>query len=586
LFLSGDIQKWLKTFSVISFVKISRYVCYNRESFQALYASKELGIAMMMAKIKDAKFHKVGLAFSSDFSQLELAWVNTSTGDIIQAGNIPLTCINANTRIIEDEEALKESILALYDSLDVPRELHVTVILPSLYTRMIPFPSSLNDEEMAMALVSEAERSVLFKRNTPQVDWIKLNEIEAGTLQILLSSYPASEITTLMNCLESLKLPMVGIDTHLTSLVRGLHSTGAIAEDEQKRLLCVVSFTNFAILILEGTTIVSLIEVPLSTQGVDEEHILADIDQDLQGLGDVLFDCTQAIVVKNNPAVTAEGLAKSFARFSEVVLVEQSPETIASLGSEAPLYPCTVEVLGATLYQSLEQLPRFNFMPLEKQTLTYLKDARKKVLWAMIGLNAVAAIIVVAIVGVYLVFNAFKGNELANLEKDVQKYASVTVDQDKLVENIWINKNADLNQNLMVWLIDIQKTLPASSWFNKLDIAFAGGASSLTVEGGSQSPNDITLYRKNLKPSFSTAEMKSTIEPAVLTPSASKDATAATTPTATDSATSSAGLNYYAWSITSAPLGAAPDAAGATPAGATAVAPAATPPAGAPPPGA
>jgi hypothetical protein len=448
---------------------------------------------------------------------------------------------------------------------------------------MIPFPSSLNDEEMSMALVSEAERSVLFKRNAPQVDWIKLNEIEEGTLQILLSSYPASEITTLMNCLESLKLPMVGIDTHLTSLVRGLHSTGAIVEDGQKRLLCVVSFTNFAILILEGTTIVSLIEVPLSTQGVDEAHILADIDQDLQGLGDVLFDCTQAIVVKNNPAVTAEGLAKSFSRFSEVVLVEQSPETIASLGSEDPLYPCTVEVLGATLYESLNQLPRFNFMPLEKQTLTYLKEARKKVLWGMIGLNAVAGIVMVAIIGVYLLMNGLKGGELGNLEKDVQKYASITVDQDKLVENIWINKNADLNQNLMVWLIDIQKKLPASSWFNKLDIAFAAGATTLAIEGGSQSPNDITVYRTHLKPSFSSAEIKSTIEPAVLIPAKSKESATSPAAAVADATTSAlpTELNYYAWSVTSSgsPAAAAAGVGGATPAGATAATtPEATPP--------
>jgi len=526
---------------------------------------------MMMAKIKDAKFHKVGLAFSSDFSQLELAWVNTNTGDIIQAGNIPLTCINANTRIIEDEEALKESILALYDSLGVPKELHATVILPSLYTRMIPFPSSLNDDEMTMALVSEAERSVLFKRNTPQVDWIKLNEIEEGTLQILLSSYLASEITTLMNCLESLKLPMVGIDTHLTSLVRGLHSTGSIVEDGQKRLLCVVSFTNFAILILEGTTIVSLIEVPLSTQGVSEEHILQDIDQDLQGLGDVLFDCSQAIVVKNNPAVTVEGLAKSFSRFSEVVLVEQSPETIASLGSESPLYPCTVEVLGATLYESLEALPRFNFMPIEKQSLTYIKDMRKKVLWGMIGLNAVAGLIMVAIVGVYFLLNTLKSTELANLEKDMQKYASVTVDQNKLIENLWINKNAELNQNLLVWLIDIQKNLPVSSWFNKLDVAFAAGESAITIEGGSQSSNDITLYRKHLNPPFTSAEVKSKIEPAVFSmkPSGEKEgsdgsgessmkaidpSTKGSTATFAE-AVSSGGLNYYAWSVTAGKLG-------------------------------
>jgi hypothetical protein len=533
---------------------------------------------MMMAKIKDAKFHKVGLAFSSDFSQLELAWVNTSTGDIIQAGNIPLTCINPNTRVIEDEEALKESILALYDSLGVPKELHATVILPSLYTRMIPFPSSLNDDEMAMALVSEAERSVLFKRNTPQVDWIKLNEIEEGTLQILLSSYLASEITTLMNCLEALKLPMVGIDTHLTSLVRGLHSTGSIVEDGQKRLLCVVSFTNFAILILEGTTIASLIEVPLSTQGVSEEHILQDIDQDLQGLGDVLFDCTQAIVVKNNPAVTAEGLAKSFSRFSQVVLVEQSPETIASLGSESPLYPCTVEVLGATLYESLGELPRFNFMPIEKQSLTYIKDMRKKVLWGMIGLNAVAGFIMVAIVGVYFLLNTIKGSELANLEKDVQKYASVTVDQNKLVENLWINKNAELNQNLLVWLIDIQKNLPVSSWFNKLDIAFVAGESAITIDGGSQSSNDITLYRKHLKPSFTSAEVKSKIEPAMFSFKPSGESSTKDSTTTTAEAASSGGLNYYAWSVTSGKLGDSASSSGSA-APASAPAPATTPPA-------
>lgn len=534
-----------------------------------------------MEKLKDAKFNKVGLAFSSDFSQLELAWVNTQTGDIIQAGHTPLACINPNTRVIEDPDSLRESILSLYDLLGVPTELHATVILPSLYTRMIPFPASLNDDEMAMALTSEVERSVLFKRNVPQVDWIKLNETEDGTLQVLLSSYPASEIDTLIGCLEPLKLPIVGIDTHLTSLLRGLHSTGTIPQDRERRLLCVVSVSNFAILVLEGTTILTLVEVPLSTQGGTEEQLLADLDQDLLGLGDYLFDCVQAIVVKNTDAVTIEGLARSFSRFSDVILVEQSVDTIASLGSETPMYPCSVEVLGASLFESLKEVPRFNFLPLEKQTLTCLKEARQKALLVMVGLNVVACAIVGCVLAAFMLGNTLKGNELSTLEKDVEKNATVKIDQNHLLENLWLNKNLDHNRSILTWLIDIEKKLPPASWFKSLDVAFTSGDAQLTVMGGSQGSNEITAYRQALKPSFISTDVKSKIEPAefsveddtaVVSSTAGTDPASPTTvqppATGTTEATTPP-LNYYAWTVTAGTPPAAAGAAATAPVAAT-----------------
>ena len=135
-------------------------------------------------------------------------------------------------------------------------------------------------------------------------------------------------------------------------------------------------------------------------------------------------------------------------------------------------------------------------------------------------------------------------------------------------------------------MIDIQKNLPVSSWFDKLEVAFAAGESAITVEGGSQSSNDITVYRKYLKPSFASSEVKSEIEPATfsLKPSEqAKEAGQESTPVTNGSAATSGnaatppeGLNYYAWSVTTGKLGDTAATVAATTPAATSATPATT----------
>jgi hypothetical protein len=444
----------------------------------------------------------VSLAFSSDFLRLELVWINTQSGQIINAGYIPITSVDLTTRAILTPDNLMESVQSLFQELNIPPNLPVTLMLPSFYTRLLGLPPGMNEKDVQQVLVGEAERSVLFKREAPTVDWLFLNVEDDQNEYCVYTAYPLSALNDLLAILNQLKINLCSVETNVSAVIKGLISTGTLANDAQKRLVTILNETNSTTLLLEGAHISSLIEAPVSPQNINPSDIVSDLKQDIVGLSDLLQDCKEVIVVHNNSKVPAQLLANAFEQFDEVVLVEQSPETIASLGAKKPLYPCTVEALGAAMFKEWASLGSLNLLPQERQLEVMVADYRVKILPFAIAANVLVLVLVVSAYGVLSAINLGKSLSLEEVNQKITHHKPPAVSLDVYAKALWLKRYGDFNVKIVQWLTAVQKELPSTLWINSLSLNSVNGKSILRLEGGSQNGQEIAEYFQKIQPSF------------------------------------------------------------------------------------
>ena len=523
----------------------------------------------------------VSLAFSSDFLRLELVWINTQSGQIINAGYIPISSVDLATRAILVPDNFMESIQSLFQELNIPPNLPVALMLPSFYTRMLGLPPGMHERDLHSILVGEAERSVLFKREAPTLDWLYLNVEDAENEYCVYTAYPLSALAEILAILDQLKVNICSVESNVTALLKGLISTGTLANDGQKRLLSILNESNSTTLVLEGAYITSLIEAPVSPHNIDPSDIVSDLQQDISGLSDLLQDCKEVIVVHNNAKVSADILAKAFEQFDEVVLVEQNPETIASLGAKKPLYPCTVEALGASMFKELGSFGSLNLLPKERQIEVMVADYRTRILPFAIAANVLVLALVIIAYGVLSALNIGKGLSLDEVNKKIANHKAPDVSPETYAKELWLKRYSDFNVNIVKWLTAVPKDLPSTLWINSISLQCVNGKSFLRLEGGSQNGQEIAGYFEKIQPTFLADKLGySDVEPTSLTVTPSLTPFKPTA-TPTPIGGSSSGLDkvsgadvYYKWQ---AQAGTDPNAVAAAPAAAPPPPPPASP---------
>jgi hypothetical protein len=539
----------------------------------------------------------VSLAFSSDFTRLELVWLNTQSGQIINAGFIPLSGIDLSSREVMHAEALGQSIETLFEELNVPKNLPLALMMPSFYTRMINLPPGLSDADIQNVLVSEAERSVVFKKEAPTLDWIFLDVEDEENAYCVYSAYPSKPLNDIVDVVKGLKFNLSSVECNITALIKGLLTTGTLQNDEHKRLIIVLNEANSTTMVLDGLRIISMVEVPISLQGIKSEDIIHDLQQDISGLGNILADCSEVVLVHNNSKVTTEELASSFSNFNEVILVEQNPFTIASLGANEPLYPCTVEALGACMFSDMETLPSFSFLPYADRIKVVVNKMRAKVLPFAVLANVALLLLAGVAFGVFSLLNLQKQMELDKVKQ--QALASTTEQQgspDTYAEGLWLKRYYEFNEQVLQWMVKVQESHGTGLWLNKLTLEHTNGTPIIELQGGSRTGSDITDFLKTVQPKFIKEAMQSgTVKPEVLkveanmatgTPTANEyegfSPASGTGEASTVTATDAKASTYYAWDAKAGKVEVAP-AAGAAPAAAAPPPPAAPPAGGATP---
>lgn len=539
-----------------------------------------------MLTFNKAQDNIVSLAFSADFTKLELVWLNTQSGQIVNAGFVPITAVEVVTRAILFPDSLLECVQTLIQDMDIPAHVPIAVMLPSFYTRMLNLPTGMPEADLHNIVLGEAERSVLFKKEEPTVDWINLGENtpEEDNQYCIYTAYPVSALNDKLGLLRSLGLNIHSVETNVTATIKGLVTTGTLQNDGQKRILVIINESNTSIILLNGSQLVSLVEAPIPVQNLSPKDVLTDLQQDISGMGDLLEGCNTAIIIHNNIKIPTELLATAFESFEEVVLVEQNHQTIASLGAKKALYPCTVEALGACMLKEMVHLPTLNLLPQEDQINILVQGVRTKILPFSIAANVLMLALVILVYGVLSVFNVTAGLELSNLEKEMASHAKPTIPPETYAEGLWIHRYRQYNIGIVNWLLSIQQELPSTLWLDKLSLQTVNGKTMIQLSGGSQSGKEIASYFEKIQPSFMEEKLLNSQvipTPLALKPSlavganTSSEASTPSTPntgTQLDKATDS--NLFYKWQVKAGQEGSSDPATATAPPTATASPPA------------
>ncbi|MFM7390787.1 MAG: hypothetical protein ACKO34_09235 [Vampirovibrionales bacterium] len=439
-----------------------------------------------------AKNNAAALVFKSDLKQIEFVYLGVKNGQLIRSELVDAPEVHPVSKTFENKEELHDSLkLLLTEKLDLPKGLRISVVLPSLYSSIVTLPSILDRDQTEMGLRTEVERGVLFKKVEPTLDWFTLNSVEdseSRIQQLVVGAYPKEFIDPLYNTLKQLGFKPVGLFNALGAAMKGLASTGTLQDDGVKRLICVLNEGVFSISVLEGFRYQSLIDVPISTVSFNMEHLMEDIRTDLQSLGDVLHGCQQCILIQNNILASTSDLVSCFDRFGEVVVVEQTKETLASLGASTPLYPCSIEALGATLGATIEGIQSVDFLPTADKNKQYINKVRKDLLKVSIGGNILA---LCCILGIWLVMgvqNSFKEMSLTNTKPTSGSTPVVELSASELstvVEKTWLKRHIEQETRTLTWLAELPSHLPSGVWFDTLELSL-NDKLQVDLKGGSR----------------------------------------------------------------------------------------------------
>ena len=106
---------------------------------------------------------------------IELVQLDPQTGQLEKAVSLPCA-FDVLTRQVADREVFLQTIRDLYNMCRIPLTTPAVLVLPGYFTREIDLPAEFSKEELSFALISEAERFYLFKKNEPQIDWVNMGE--------------------------------------------------------------------------------------------------------------------------------------------------------------------------------------------------------------------------------------------------------------------------------------------------------------------------------------------------------------------------------------------------------------------------
>jgi Tfp pilus assembly PilM family ATPase len=177
----------------------------------------------LIAKMGDPKKVTVGLSVTPNVG-LEMIQIDPETRTVVKYGYKSLD-YNFSTREIADYDAFKDATMQLFAELALsPHSCNVVVNLTNVHFGLTDLSLLLPDEAITQAVISECERSYIFKRVDPNVSWTRLPKKEnTETQNIAYVGLQANAIDELVGALTSIGCQVVAIENSVASLIKSIH---------------------------------------------------------------------------------------------------------------------------------------------------------------------------------------------------------------------------------------------------------------------------------------------------------------------------------------------------------------------------
>ncbi len=222
---------------------------------------------------------RVGIYISSD-SKLEAVYYDTESKEIYWSYKENFQYNQVLREVLLDD--LEARIPGILKKMEVPAGCPVCICLPHILTSIKALPSDLDEAEIEFALVSEAEKSYIFKKAEPKPSWNFLSESnETLTNQYLYSVIQKKQIEKIEEIFERNELKLLSIDISFTALLRGLEAARILDENIENQLswcIVIISTNNYLIAKFKGEKILNVIESPLALKSIEPDVLYSTLN--------------------------------------------------------------------------------------------------------------------------------------------------------------------------------------------------------------------------------------------------------------------------------------------------------------------
>ena len=473
-----------------------------------------MGILDFLNNFK-ASTTKIGV-YISPKSILEVMEFDTEQKKVLKYSYTNIN-YNISTRQIDMEE-LPKKLQSLFEELNIKKDSHVHLTIPTIHIGHQTFPSILDDESIKMALASEAERSYIFKKHEPIISWQEIStNPDAETKFLAYSAVQKEDLENLESIFEKFGAKLVTIDTSYAALIRGLSVAGLITEQVESGInwnILLITSNSYVILSLIGDKLVDVFEDPLAIKSFRQEEIYPTIAQ-ASSANLINYPADHLLIVSESNEASAEVLSSYINPGYPVTFLDCNKYTkdplvewdLNVLPSKVPMI--SPEIIGTCVWKQTPIPLNFNF----RSDNAVVEQAQRSITlfgyqfaltpqllqYCLLGLVIIISLILTITYFIVASINGAQDKiyqdlsmQLGQLEQTIQ----ASSDQggaklDDVINNVY-SKNKDFLTSYDAIALDI----PEKLWLEKLEIH-----NDLTVfiQGKSYTVEDIINYYQSLK---------------------------------------------------------------------------------------
>lgn len=456
----------------------------------------------------------VGVSVSLNVG-LEMIVVDPITKTVVKYANRPLA-YNPSTREIEDYSLFRSSVLDLFSELGIsPHEANVVVNLPNVHFAHTYLPTTLDDESVTTALVSDVEQNYLFKKNTPVVSWAEVqSNNRTENRYIIYSAIQEGVVEAIKTIFSEIGSTLIAVENTYSSLLKTLEYTEItknFAQGSRNWNILLVSQNSYAVFSMNNYNVMEYFEDPLAMKSFNNDEVYTVIGQ-AASAALAKYPSDRLMIISETNYVSAEILAIQMKRAGEVLFLECNKYAKNSimnvdlnvLPNYVPLI--TPEAIGAGIYKAKDFNLQFNFINADEIKTAEMIDmggyeVSKEQLTIMTVVSAVI------IIGICYAISFFLGTYVNNLNTEKANLDQQQETLQKELNDLKQNKgkmdiytaSKRLVENMtstIAYYSAIGVDIPKKVWLNNF---FADDNGSFAIKGETVSVDDVYLFFRGLK---------------------------------------------------------------------------------------
>ncbi len=440
---------------------------------------------------------------------------------------------NESLREISDIEEFKRDLSEMFEELNISPKCNVTLNLPTVLFGSIELSLMLGDEAITSAITSEVEQSYVFKRHDPIVKWMDSSSGNTENRRLFYAAVQQLVIENISNALIELGANLVDVEMSLASTLRALDYTGLANAQMQEGVtwnLLTINSNGYNIISMSGKKIVDYYEEPIAVKSYDGDEIYNVIASSAQ-ITLMSYPANYLFIISDTDSVSAELLAKKINVGYSIEYIENNkfkakeilPASLDVLQDN--VLKISIQAVGAAVAASSDYPLAFNFLASSDGEAVVVEDVVK----IPIGDNEYAvtpsvAAILAGVVGAVLLIpvgiaflllpqlQAQKQAELDELNANIQQVEKQIADLKEQQQiagkfNIKseINKVLQNNRIKLMSYSAIGEAVPPELWLTYFK---AEGGGDISIQGGSNTVEDVYLFFKNVKEYLVKSDLK------------------------------------------------------------------------------